>query len=376
MGEIKNQWPKFAGWFALIAGLIIVYKLLDNFSAVATFFGNLMSILAPFFAGILIAYLLYIPSKSVEKFYKKSKIRVIKAKARPLSIFTVYLIAVIIILIAIKVIWPIVFASVMELAGNIQGYYSTLISRFYSLPEDSIFKSDFVKDFLTSLQSLDLTQYINVQDISQYAKGIINVLSSVFNIFVALVVSVYLLAGRTQIIGFLRRAASAIFKKKTFENLGKYFNSTNQIFFKFLSSQFLDAIVVGVLSTIALSIMGVKYAPLLGTMIGLFNMIPYFGAIIAVGLSAIITAITGGIYQAIWMLIIVVILQQIDANIINPKILGNSLKISPLIVIFAVTVGGAYFGVLGMFLAVPIAAVFKIVVNDYIDYKNELNKQE
>ena len=71
------------------------------------------------------------------------------------------------------------------------------------------------------------------------------------------------------------------------------------------------------------------------------------------------------------MTIVVVILQQIDANIINPKIIGNSLEMSPILIIFAVTVGGAYFGVLGMFLAVPVAAVLKIVVNDYIELKNK-----
>ena len=122
--------------------------------------------------------------------------------------------------------------------------------------------------------------------------------------------------------------------------------------------------------------MKVKFAPLLGFFIGLFNMIPYIGAIIAVTISAIITLITGGVYQTIWMLLIVIILQQIDANIINPKIVGQSLKISPLLVIFAVTVGGAYFGILGMFLAVPVIAVIKIVIEDYVDYKLAVKKHQ
>ena len=102
-----------------------------------------------------------------------------------------------------------------------------------------------------------------------------------------------------------------------------------------------------------------------------FNIIPYFGAIVAVGLSILITVITGGLSKAFWMALIVIILQQIDSNIINPKIIGDSLEISPLLVIIAVTVGGAYFGVLGMFLAVPVAAVFKIIINDWIEAKKE-----
>ena len=160
-----------------------------------------------------------------------------------------------------------------------------------------------------------------------------------------------------------------MFDGKTCNKISKYVNSTNTVFFRFISGQLIDAVVVGILVTIAMSIIGVKYSVLLGFIIGLFNIIPYFGAIIAVGISILITIITGGLSQAIIMAIIVIILQQIDANIINPKIIGNSLEISPILVIFAVTVGGAYFGVLGMFLAVPVIAVLKIIVNDFLDYK-------
>ena len=151
--------------------------------------------------------------------------------------------------------------------------------------------------------------------------------------------------------------------------ISKYFNKSNEVFFSFIGGQVLDAFVVGVLTSIAMSILGVKYSILLGFMIGLFNLIPYFGAIVAVGTAIIITIFTGGIGQAALMAVVVIILQQIDANIINPKIIGDSLSISPLLVIFAVTVGGAYFGVLGMFLAVPVFTVIKLLIEEYIEYK-------
>ena len=108
--------------------------------------------------------------------------------------------------------------------------------------------------------------------------------------------------------------------------------------------------------------------------IGLFNMIPYIGAIVAVAFGILVTFITGGFGKALVMAIVVIILQQIDANIINPKIIGKSLKISPLLVIFAVTVGGAYFGILGMFLAVPVVTVIKMIIENYIDYRNQKNE--
>ena len=126
---------------------------------------------------------------------------------------------------------------------------------------------------------------------------------------------------------------------------------------------------MGIVSSIAMKIIGVKYAVMLGFMIGLFNMIPYFGAIVAIVIATLLTLITGGLSQAIVMLIVVIILQQIDANIINPKITGDSLEISPILVILAVTIGGAYFGIVGMFLGVPVITVIKTMVNEYIENK-------
>ena len=133
---------------------------------------------------------------------------------------------------------------------------------------------------------------------------------------------------------------------------------------------------MGILTSIVMNIMGIEYATLLGIMIGLFNVIPYFGAIAAVIIAAVITLFTGGVTTALWMPIVVIIVQQIDANIINPRILGNSLNVSPILVIFSTTLGGAYFGVLGMFLGVPIAALIKIFVLDFVNQRNEVKVQK
>ena len=163
-------------------------------------------------------------------------------------------------------------------------------------------------------------------------------------------------------------------KENVYITMKKYFIEGNQIFFNFLTSQIIDAIIVGVLVSIAMAIIGVKYAVLLGFVIGLFNLIPYFGAIVAVAIAILITLFTGGIGKAILMAAVVIVLQQIDANIINPKIVGNSLQISQLLVLFAVTVGGAYFGILGMFLSVPIFTVIKVIIEDFVEEREEFQK--
>ena len=370
MNNLKNDWKKWLYWFGFAVAVIIVYKAFDNFSDVLNAISTFLGVLTPFFLGIFIAYLLYLPCKKFEEIYKKRKLKFVKNKARSLSVLTVYLIAFLIIAIFIMVIFPIVFQSVVDLFNNIQTYIENTINNYSEFPEDSIWKSQMVNEVIQYIQHLDLKQYLQLDKIIEYVGNAISAVFSIVDLVIAIIVSVYILVERKQIMDFLRRLAAAIFPKKTYNNLGKYFDDSNTIFFKFIASQFLDAVIVGILVSIALTIMRVKYAPVLGAFIGLFNMIPYFGAIIACIISAVITLITGGLSQTIWMIIVVIILQQIDANIINPKIVGKSLKISPLLVIFAVTVGGAFFGVLGMFLAVPVIAIVKILVEDYIEYRN------
>lgn len=378
MEEIKQGWKKRISWLLIAIVVVIVYKMLDNFSAIQQWFETFFRILKPFLIGLLIAYILFIPCMKIEKIYRKSRLKLISKKARGLSVITTYIIAVLLLIILINCIFPVIGDSIVELVSNIPSYYEIVVKKYNELPEDSILKSEIIKEKVSEIQNIDIKQVlsINNEKIVEYVKNVINVFSGIFDIFVSIVVSVYILLQRTNIINFLRRLTRALFKKNTYETIDKYFTKANEVFFTFISSQLLDAIIVGILTSIAMMILKVRYAPLLGFMIGLFNMIPYIGAIIAVGLSILITLITGGIGKAIAMAITVIILQQIDANIINPKIIGHSLKTTPLIVLVAVTIGGAYFGILGMFLAVPVAVVIKVMISDFIDYKNKLRDEE
>lgn len=377
MEEKKRKLTKWLYWFLFAVAVIFVYKTLDNFSAIGAWLKGLLEVLMPFIIGILIAYILYIPSKKVESFYRKFKRpRFISKKARPLAVFTVYLIALILIIIAFRFLIPAVANAVVDFVNNFQGYYSTMMKAIEELPEDSVFKSEEVLNIVNEIKNIDFKQFINMEKIAEYAKGAIDVASKVFDFFVALVVSVYVLLQRRDILNFFKDLSRAMFKESTCKSLGRYFDRIQEIFFNFIAGQVLDGFVVGIITSIAMSIMGVKYAVPLGFMIGLFNLIPYFGAIIAVVIAALITFLTGGLTQAILMVVVVTILQQLDANIINPKIIGNSLEISPLLVIFAVTVGGAYMGVWGMFLAVPIIAVIKLFITDYIEYKNKIKQTQ
>ncbi len=373
----KGKLTKWLYWFLFALAVILVYKTLDNFSAIGNWIANLIDVLMPFVIGLLIAYLLYIPCRKLESIYRKSKkLKIISKRARGLSILTVYIIIIIILIVAINYLLPIVANSIIDLVSNIQGYYNSLMINIDNLPDDSIFKNEIVLDAIEGIKTIDLKQYINMSKLAEYAKGAIDFAGRIIDFFVAIIVSIYLLLERREILEFIKKLGRAILNKRAYRNFGKYFDRTNSIFFNFLAGQLLDGLIIGIITSIAMLILGVKYAISLGFMIGIFNLIPYFGAIIAVIIAAIITLLTGGLWQTVIMVIVLIILQQIDANIINPKILGNSLKISPLLVIFAVSVGGAYFGFWGMFLSVPVIAVIKLVLTDYIEYKNRIKDRK
>lgn len=359
---------KWFYWFTLCVTIVIVYKVLDNFTGIGEWVSGLIKVIKPFLMAILLAYLLYIPSRKIEKIYSKNK--KLKKKARGLAVATTYILVVLIVALLMKILIPMLSDSIIDLAAHLPGYYENAITYINELPEDNVLRNDIVQNAITKLQQIDIAKILDLDNLTMYLEKVIGIASGIFSIFVTTVVSIYILLERTEIIKFIKRLNSSIFSEKKCATINRYFEKGNEIFFKYISGQVLDAIVVAIVMSIALSIMGVKYSLLLGFLIGLFNLIPYFGAIIAVMVACLITIFTGGFTQAIWVAIVLIVLQQIDANIINPKILKDALEISKILIIFSITVGGAYFGVLGMFLGVPVIAVIKMMIDDYIE-RNE-----
>ena len=369
----EKEWKKWLFWFTLIVASIVVYKTIDSVIQVYVWLQGFIALLMPFIMAVIFAYILYKPAKAIET--KLNKVKFLNKISRGLAVAIVYALVVLIITLIINVVIPSISESLVDLVGSLPGYYNSAIEFINNIPEDSIFANLNLQNIVKSIEQIDIGKIvldtIDLKNVGNIIKGLSGATSLVFNAFVTIVVSVYLLLERSDIKSFVKHVCKACMKDETYEKYKEYYNKTNGIFYNFLSSQIIDAILMSLVCSIALNIMKVKYAALLAIMIGVFNIIPYFGAIVGCTIAVIITIFTGGIVQAIWMLVVILILQQVDANIINPRILGSSLHISPILVIFSVTVGEAYFGVLGMFLAVPIAAMLKLIINDYLDIKTE-----
>ena len=364
---LKETMKKYGQIFILITLLIIIFFAIINIVQLKDFILKLLGILTPFLLGLLFALLLYVPNKKLESFLQKLKVK--PKLSRVLALIIVYLITFAIITIIIKFIFPVIYTNMKDLFSSVPTLYNNAMDYLKNIPEDSFFHGidfSFIYDNITidSLQS-----YLNIDTLVLSIKSVFSVASAVFSIIIGIILSVYILFDRNNILSFIQRFLTAVFNKKTEKTFSKYLEKSSTIFSGFINGQLLDALIIGTLCSIALSILRVDYALTYGAMFTIANMIPYFGSITATIVVVIITFFTSGFWKAFTVFIVILILQQIDANIIHPRILSQNLKVTPLLVILAVTVGGGLFGIIGMFLGVPIMALIKAMVMDYVEYK-------
>ena len=372
----KRKSRKYIVWLIFAIIVIALYKTTDGVYVILEWLKNTLKIFAPFGFAVLLAYVLYFPCRKIEKFIKKAKWKWISKKARGIAIAIIYILLILGILLLFKVIFPLLSESIIDLAKSLPNYYNKAIEMLEKQPEDSLWTKIDAISYVKKIENLPdmIINFLEFDNISKYIKTITSFAGIIFDVFITFIVSFYILSERSDIKNFLKHLSSAVLSEKGYNKISRYYGKINNIFYKFITAQLLDAVIIGIITTIAMLIMNVKYARLLGFLIGLFNVIPYFGAIIAVGFAVLLTIFTGGFAKALWLALVIIILQQIDANIINPKILGDSLEISRILIVFSVTVFGAWFGVIGMFLAVPMIGLIKVLVLDFIEEK-EMEKE-
>jgi len=356
----------------LIIG-IIVYKTFDNISEIMSAIGTILKSLSPFVTGFIIAYILNMPSKKIEALLNKSKYKFIREKKKAISILLVYLMALVILYVIIRAIVPAIYQNFLDLYYNVPRYAEEIISSFSKWQDESGIVLFELNESNVASAINKLLGKINITEFSKYAKGVINITSGVINLFIGIIISVYMLIDKEKIKMSIRRVMHLFIKKELCDGIFKFTRRANNVFSKYFFCLIIDAVIMSVISTLILSILKVKYAIILGCMIGIFNLIPYFGAIFAIALAIVVTLITGGIFQAIWVTVLLILLQQIDGNFIGPKIMGEVLDASPLLIIFAITLGGGIFGVGGMIVSVPLFVVLKMIITDFINEK-ELEK--
>ena len=200
-----------------------------------------------------------------------------------------------------------------------------------------------------------------------------SVLTTSYNVLMGLVISIYIILDKRKLKRSARKIVYAISPRKKEEEVWETMKQCSHIFNGFLIGKMIDSLIIGIICLIAMSILRLPYALLLSLIVCITNMIPYFGPFIG-AIPGVLIYLFIDFRLALIFAIMILILQQFDGLYLGPKILGDQTGIKPLWVIFGITVGGAYFGVMGMFLGVPVVAVIMYLVNLYLDKK--LKKQK
>lgn len=361
--------------FILGVALIAVYKTFDNLAVIFAFFGKILHILSPFVIGLGMAFLLFAPSNWLEKRIKHAKQKWAANHARALSVLFVYLILAALIVLLFIFGLPALIRGAVSFVTALPVYYTQLMNFLSSLTSDGGLLQGF--DITGAVNNI-YTEYIlprfTVENVLTYFKGFMNFTTYLLNIFMAIIISIYMLLGRESLLHAGRSILELFLPEKWMPGLSKYTHRSCAILYSYLYSQALDAFIVGIIMTIGLVIFHAPNAPLLGFFVGLMNLIPYFGAIIGCCLAVAITLISGNFYGAIFIAIYMIAMQQLDANLIQPRIVSNTVGIKPIYVLLAITLGGGLFGFWGIFFGVPAIAIIQMLLRDYIQYRKRLKK--
>jgi len=360
-----------AKWVPIIITVVIlmlIWNAIDNIGLITTSIRQFLSVISPLLYGALFAYFIYTPHRVIEGLLKKGKARFISKRARGLSTIIVFILVFALIVVIVSFVIPILVTSVIDLANSIPAYVNQLLHLLDNIPEDSFWADLDIAGTVSGFASELMNAILDSEWLGQAAGAVIGVFSGIFSIILGLIISLYILHDRDRISEFFLRLNKAIFKNENRRlRSARYFGQINKVLFTFIASKGLDSLINFVVATTVLLILNVPYALLLGLVAGAFNFIPFLGSLISAVVISLIALVTRDIGVAVPVAISLIIFNQIDANYIEPRIMKSSLKISPILVILAVVAGGAYFGIVGMFLGVPIVVVIKQLIVEFVD---------
>lgn len=358
--------------FTLVAAVIIFAKALDYLPAVARLLGKILAAAMPVIVAFIIAFILYIPQNRLEKLLKKAKPKVINSHARGFSVLITYLAFVLIIVLLLSFIIPWVFRNLVDFITNSEKYYNrftAFIGRYLD-KDGKLFGFD-VMSAIESFSVKDLLSKIDFGQISRWAGGVFKAGSAVVDFFISAIISVYMLLAREHLCRVAGKILTLVFPKDKVLKFYHYITRIGDIFYSYIYSQLVDCAAVSLLMTVLLLILRIPYAPLFGILIGVSNLIPYFGAIISCAVVSIFVLITDSWGKALITLAFMIAAQQLDANILQPRIVGHTVGIRPIYVLIAVTIFGALFGPVGILIGVPVTATLRMIVLDLFKIKEE-----
>lgn len=364
----------FVGYIAVVAFGILFFWALNHFPMIANGVGTVVGFFSPLIAGLAIAFVINAVLVPIEGLWEK----IFRKGTRASSLLKRPVCLVLSTIIAVGVVTAIIFMLVPELKSTAHTFADKLPA-FLSRLEGWITS---LTTFLTELGfsfeeiSLDSSKILDKLEvfIENEGKNVFDttlgittsIFSSVFNIILAVVFAFYVLAGKEKIGKRLRTVLYALAPEKIADRTVSTLSLANVTFSKFLTGQLTEAVIIGVLCFIGMLILRLPYAAVISVLIGATALIPMFGAFIGTALGAVLI-LSESLPKAIWFIVFIIILQQLESNLIYPRVVGKSLGLPGILVLASITVGGAMFGFVGILIGVPVCSVLYCLFNEFID---------
>ena len=350
---------------------IILYFIVNNMSTFLGYISSFLKILSPLIIGAVLAFIINLFLRFYEKkVFVNVKDKWKKAK-RPVCVIMSYLTFSLIVFIIVRFISPRLEESIKTLTSSIPSYVNSISDFFYSLTLENKITEELWNKVIENFGLIitNASQFLNtaLPKIFNVTK---TVTSSVFDVFIGLVFSVYMLLSKEKLVGILKKVLRAHTKEEFSQSVIGVFRKANKIFRSFVGGQLTEAAILAVLCYIGMSIFKMPYAPLISVIIGISSIVPVIGAIVGTIPCALLILLENPM-MAIWFVIFIVLLQQFEGNVIYPRVVGSAIGISGFWVLLAVTLGGGLFGISGILLGVPLMAVVYSVYGGYVNKKIE-----
>ena len=363
----KHIWSKrpesMLDWFCVVGACIAFYLLLNNLGYFLGRIGIFINILSPFAGGIVIAYIL---DPMVKFFYT----RLFKEKkgTRGFAILLAYAVAILLLMLLGWLVVPQIVNSIGMLFTNFPSYIQGVQEMLLYV------QSEYGIDLQQATKMLDDSEAM-VKEIyamatnamPQIVASIGSVASNFVAIFTSIAASIYMLADKNHLLHQLRTLAHAFLPEKVASNTLRICHYANVNFTGFFVGKIIDSAIIGVITFVAMTILRLDFAVLISVFIGITNIIPVFGPFIGAIPSVFILLLIDPL-QAVIFCVLILIIQQVDGNFIGPKILGSSIGISALWILFSIVVGGDLFGIVGMVVGVPVFATLYGLAQEFVHY--------
>lgn len=357
--------------------LITFYFLLQRIEILKNTFDLITSIILPFIVGIVLAFLLRAPMNFLE-FIILNKLNIKQRTKHKIAVFGAILFGMLVVIIFLLLLCPQLYDSIKTLVSNFQDYYSNfneiLLSFETYLGIDFGYIYDQISANIPPLE--EMTSYL-MSLASTFLPNLlsttVNFANAIIKTVVGVIICTYILLDCDGLYREFKRSIYAFFDNKKADRIIFLTSLTNRVFNNFIGGKIIDSLIIGILCYIGMSLLKMPYTLLISVIIGITNIIPFFGPFIGAIPGAFIVLVAEP-SQCIWFILFILLLQQFDGNILGPYILGDSVGLPAIWVMFAILVGGGLFGLVGMIIGVPTFAVIYYLYKEKVDEKLK-NKQ-